>query len=192
MTDTTMQYEILYAFSDYVPNKTLAVEMDQCLKEVGAPDWSEDDYKLAAQFLHSYPENIKESIKTSMPGQDIDSLLAKPLDSTVHPFDVTENGYDSIATDVGDVGYATPTVMLGVATSCLGNALHTWQNTAFSCSDIGMKGMMTAAKVMALACARTMEKPELIKAAREELFKKNGGQYTCPLPNDCVPPVATC
>lgn len=196
MTDTTMKYEILYAFSDYVPNKTLAVEMDQCLREVGAPTWTEDEFKLAAEFLHSYPEetftNIKNSIIASMPGQDIEKLLEKPLDTTVHPFDVHENGYDSIATDVGDVGYATPTVMLGMATSCLGNALHTWQNTAFSCSSIGMKGMMAAAKVMALACVRTMEKPELIKAAKEELLRKNGGKYTCPLPDDCVPPVGNC
>lgn len=196
MTDTTMKYEIRYAFSDYVPNKTLAVEMDQCLKEVGAPVWTEDEFRLAAEFLRSYPEetftNIKNSIIASMPGEDIDKLLEKPLDTKVHPFDVHENGYDSIATDVGDVGYATPTVMLGMATSCLGNALHTWQNTAFSCSSIGMKGMMAAAKVMALACVRTMEKPELIKAAKEELLRKNGGKYTCPLPDDCVPPVGNC
>ena len=195
MTDTTMKYEITMAFSDYLPNQAMAQEMDQCLKEIGAPEWTEEDYALASAFLHSYPEgtfqNIKEELQKNMPEENLDKLLRKPLDSNVHPFDVRETGYDSLSTDVGDVGYATPTVMLGMATACLGNVGHSWQNTAFSCSKIGMKGMMAAAKVMTLACIRTMEKPELIAAARDELRKKNGGKYTCPLPDYCMPPIGT-
>lgn len=193
MTDTTMKYEVTMAFSDYMPNQALAEEMDQCLKEVGAPAWTDEEYRLASAFLHSYPEetfkNIRDTIQKDLPGENVDRLILKPLDSTVHPFDASKSGYDSLSTDVGDVGYATPTVMLGMATACLGNVGHSWQNTAFSCSTIGMKGMMAAAKVMALACVRTMEKPELIKAAREELRRKNGGKYTCPLPQDCQPPI---
>ena len=52
-----------------------------------------------------------------------------------------ETAYSSGSTDVGDVGYATPTVMFHVATACLGNVGHSWQHTAFACSDIGMKGI---------------------------------------------------
>ena len=43
------------AFSDYVPNRTLAEVVDQCLREIGAPVWTEADYRLAAQFLQTYP-----------------------------------------------------------------------------------------------------------------------------------------
>ena len=195
MTDTTMKYEITMAFSDYTPNQVLSGVMDQCLAEVGAPDWTEDEYQLASAFLHSYPEetfkNIRDTIQNDLPGENVDRLLLKPLDSRVHAFDISKAGYDSLSTDVGDVGYATPTVMLGMATACLGNVAHSWQNTAFSCSTIGMKGMMSAAKVMALSCIRTLEKPELIKQAQEELHRKNGGRYTCPLPQDCQPPIGT-
>ena len=193
MTETKMSYEITYAFSDYMPNTVLAAEMDQCLKEVGAPRWTDEDYALAAQFLHSYPEDtvkaIRENLQLTRVGEDIDALMSKPLDSVVHPYDVRDSGYDSLSTDVGDVSYATPTVMMRMATACLGNVPHTWQNTAVSCSKVGMKGMMSAAKVMALACIRTMEKPEVMEAAKQELLKKNGGKYTSPLPDSCVPPV---
>ncbi|MBQ4372362.1 MAG: amidohydrolase, partial [Firmicutes bacterium] len=83
----------------------------------------------------------------------------------------------------------TPTVMLNTATQCLGNVGHSWQNTCFSGSEIGMKGMMLAAEVMALACVRTAADPELIAKAKAELVARNGGRYVCPLPDDVEPPV---
>ncbi len=54
MTQTQMRWEITMAFSDYVPNRTLAEVVDQCL-EIGAPVWTEADYRLAAQFLQTWP-----------------------------------------------------------------------------------------------------------------------------------------
>ena len=90
---------------------------------------------------------------------------------------------------MGDVGYATPTVMIHVATACLGNVGHSWQNTAFSCSEIGMKGMLRAAEMLCLGALRTLEQPELIDKAKEELRRKNGGAYSCPLPDYVTPPI---
>ncbi len=193
MTGTKMKYEITMAFSDYVPNKTLAAVMDECLAEVGAPAWTEQDYETAAEFLRTYnratQKNIREELEEYFAEDELDSALQKPLDSKVHRFNAHETRYESGSTDVGDVGYATPTVMLNMATACLGNVGHSWQNTAFSASDIGMKGMLAAAEVMTLACLRTMEQPELIAAAKKELLKKNGGRYTCPLPDYVTPPI---
>lgn len=193
MTETKMQYEITMAFSDYVPNKTLAPIVDECLNEVGAPKWTEEDYALALEFLRTYNKTtlktIKEGLLDYYTHDELDEVLEKPLDSVVHPFNKYENTYNSGSTDVGDVGYATPTVTLNIATACLGNVGHSWQNTAFSGSDIGMKGMLTAAKVLALSAIRTMEQPELIEAAKKELKIKNGGKYTCPLPDYVMPPI---
>jgi aminobenzoyl-glutamate utilization protein B len=42
---------------------------------------------------------------------------------------------------------------------------------------------------MALATLRTMERPEIIAKAKEELLRKNGGSYTCPLPEYVQPPI---
>ena len=52
-----------------------------------------------------------------------------------------------------------------------------------------MKGMLRAAEAMTLAAIRTMEQPELIEKAREELKRKNGGSYHCPLPDYVTPPI---
>ncbi len=193
MTGTKMQYEITMAFSDYVPNRTLGAVVDQCLRDLGAPEWSDEDYALASAFLRTYPRatmvGIREKLTAYFKPEELDAALARPLDSIIHPFNPYETVYNSGSTDVGDVGYATPTVMFHIATACLGNVGHSWQNTAFSCSDIGMKGMLRAAEVMTLAAARTMDQPELIRKAQDELKQKNGGSYHCPLPDYVTPPI---
>ena len=193
MTGTKMQYEITMAFSDYTANRTLGAVVDQCFRELGAPDWTEEDYDLAAGFLRTYPRStmagIREKLGAYFAPEELDKALEKPLDSMVHPFNPKETGYNSGSTDVGDVGYATPTVMFHVATACLGNVGHSWQNTAFACSDIGMKGMLRAAEVMTLSAICTMAQPELIRKAKEELIRKNGGKYRCPLPDYVAPPI---
>ena len=193
MTGTKMQYEITMAFSDYTANRTLGAVVDQCFRELGAPDWTEEDYDLAAGFLRTYPRStmagIREKLGAYFAPEELDKALEKPLDSMVHPFNPKETGYNSGSTDVGDVGYATPTVMFHVATACLGNVGHSWQNTAFACSGIGMKGMLRAAEVMTLSAIRTMAQPELIRKAKVQLIRKNGGKYRCPLPDYVTPPI---
>ena len=193
MTGTKMQYEITMAFSDYVPNRTLGALVDQCMRELGAPDWTEEDFAMASKFLRTYPRStmvgIREKLGCFFEPEELDAALAKPLDRVIHPFNPKETGYNSGSTDVGDVGYATPTVSFNVATACLGNVGHSWQNTAFACSDIGFKGMLRAAEILTLAAVRTMEQPELIVKAREELKQKNGGSYQCPLPEYVTPPI---
>ena len=193
MTGTKMKYEITMAFSDYYANRTLGVLVDEVMREVGAPEWTDEDYELAAQFLRTYPRatmvGIKENLAEYFEADEIDAELAKPLDKIIHPFNPKETRYHSGSTDVGDVGYATPTISFNVATACLGNVGHSWQNTAFSCSRIGMKGMLRAAEMLTLATLRTMEQPELIEKAKAELKRRNGGKYNCPLPEYVQPPI---
>lgn len=97
--------------------------------------------------------------------------------------------YESGSTDVGDVGYAAPTLNLNVSTCCIGNVGHTWQMTAQAGSVLGHKGLLTAAKALALSTIRTMESPEVMEAAKAEFVAKTGGVYHCPLPDDVKPPV---
>ena len=193
MTGTRMRYEITMAFSDYVANRTLGILVDQCMRDLGAPRWTDADFALADKFLHTYPRTtmvgIREKLGEYFDEDELDKALQKPLDQVIHPFNPKETGYHSGSTDVGDVGSATPTVSFNIATACLGNVGHSWQNTAFACSDIGFKGMLRAAEVLTLAAIRTMDQPEVIAKAKEELKKKNGGKYQCPLPEYCTPPI---
>jgi aminobenzoyl-glutamate utilization protein B len=193
MTDTKMNYEITMAFSDYIPNNALAAIGEECLKEVGPPQWDEADYKLAKSFLDTYNEgtlaSIKEDIIETYGEEKLEEKLNRPLDDMIHPFDYNNKTYQSGSTDVGDVCYTVPTLNFNIATACIGNIGHTWQMTGQSCSRIAHKGLVTAAKVMALAAIRTMNRPDVIENAKEIVLKQNGGAYECPVPDDVQPPV---
>lgn len=193
MTETTMNYEITMAFSDYITNDALASVADECLHEIGAPAWDESDYKLAKNYLLSYDETTLNSVKEKIIdiyGEDkLEEILEKPLDSIIHSYDSKNKEYISGSTDVGDVTYVAPTLNFHIATACIGNVGHTWQMTGQSCSNIANKGMITAAKAMSLTAIRTMDRPDIIEKAKEIVLKQNGGAYECPLPDSTMPPV---
>ena len=134
---------------------------------------------------------IRNEIVTVYGEDRLDEILERPLDSEVHPFDASKVQLEAGSTDVGDVGYAAPTLNINVAACCIGNVGHTWQMTAQTCSPLAHKGLLTAAKIMALACVRTMERPDVIEAAKAEVKKRNGGKYHCPLPDYVMPPLDT-
>ena len=80
------------------------------------------------------------------------------------------------STDVGDVSYAVPTVGIHAATWVPATAAHSWQAVACGGTDIGIKGMITAAKTMALTAIDFFTDPSIITKATEE-FKKAKGSY---------------
>jgi aminobenzoyl-glutamate utilization protein B len=193
MTDTRMDYEVTMAFSDYIPNDALARVADECMREIGAPQWDEEDYALARAFLATYNEEtlavIKEKIAETYGAGKVDEIMKRPLDSTVQPYDPSKIEISGGSTDVGDVTYAVPALNLRVATACVGNVGHTWQMTAQAGSRIAQKGLLTAAKALALSAVRTMQRPDVIEKAKEIVLRQNGGKYQCPLPDDVTPPV---
>jgi aminobenzoyl-glutamate utilization protein B len=95
--------------------------------------------------------------------------------ATIKPLKVeTDAGGGS--TDVGDVSYAVPTVGMRAATWVPGTPAHSWQAVACGGTDIGVKGLMVAAKTMALTAIDLYTNPSLIEKATEE-YKKAKGDY---------------
>ena len=113
----------------------------------------------------------------------------KPLDTALLTFEEQPRVYTGGSTDVGDVGFIAPTVSINVATESLGTPGHSWQKTGQVGGPIGEKGMIVAAKVLALASIDLLLHPELIHEAKEEFLAKNGGTYRCPVSKDTVPPL---
>ena len=72
------------------------------------------------------------------------------------------------STDVADISHICPTGQINTATAPLGTPGHSWQNVAAVGSGIGFKGMIYAAKVMALAGCDFAVDPDLIRQARAE------------------------
>ena len=195
MTETTLAVRKTMAFSDNTNNSVLAKIASDCLEEVGAPAWDEADFALAKAYLESYEplqqESIRAKIAEEFGEENLEEILERPLHSAVSPYAKKNGRFMGGSTDVGDVSYAAPTCEVHVACACIGNIGHSWQMAGQAGSSIAHKGLITAAEVMALACVRTMADPEAVTAAKAELQKKNGGKYTCPLPDDVLPPIGT-
>ena len=104
--------------------------------------------------------------------------------ATVRPLETDKN---QGSTDVGDVSYVVPTVGLDAATWVPGTAAHSWQAVACGGTDIGIKGMMVAAKTMAFTAIDLFVNPELIKKAKEEFIKLKGDYKYKPLLGDRKP-----
>ena len=193
MTGTRMEYEVTMAFSDMNNNSVLAGIASECLEEVGAPAWDANDYALAKAFLDSYDEvsaqTIRENLEEAFGWEQLESILEKPLHSGVLPYDPIHCVAEGGSTDVGDVTYTVPTCEFRIATACMGNVAHTWQMTGQAGSRLAHKGLMVAGEVIALACIRTLQRPDLIEKARRETLQRNGGSYHCPLPDTVMPPV---
>jgi aminobenzoyl-glutamate utilization protein B len=158
-TGTTMDYEIIGGTHDLLLNKTLADVMQKDLERVGGVSYTASEVEFAKKIQTTF--------------------VAKPpaIESaaTVKPLKVEEDAGGG-STDVGDVSYAAPTVGLRAATWVPGTPAHSWQAVACGGTEIGTKGMMVAAKTMALTAIDVFTSPALIEKAKEE-FKKVKGDY---------------
>jgi aminobenzoyl-glutamate utilization protein B len=78
--------------------------------------------------------------------------------------------------DVGDVSWVVPTAQVMAATYVPGVTSHTWQATACVGSSIGRKGMLVAARTLALAGMELVENPAKVQAARMAFEKRKAGR----------------
>jgi len=156
-TETKMDFEIIGGTHDLLINKTLAAAMQANLQKVGGVQYTAQEKEFG--------KSIQSTFSGTIPSLD-SAAFVKPLH--------TEKSLGS--TDVGDVSYTVPTVGLEAATWVPGTSAHSWQAVAAGGTDIGVKGMMVAAKTMAFTAIDLFVKPELIQKAWEE-FKASKGNY---------------
>jgi aminobenzoyl-glutamate utilization protein B len=139
-----------------MPNETLAKVQQRALEKVGG-------YALTADE-RAFAERLQKS----------EAFVAVPLENTqkVKPLSIGAPGAGS--TDVGDISWVVPTVQLSAATWVPGTAAHSWQAVAAGGTTIGYKGMMIAAKTMALTAADLFTTPATIETAKAELLSRRG------------------
>ncbi|HEX7023814.1 MAG TPA: hypothetical protein VF187_03265, partial [Gemmatimonadales bacterium] len=101
-----------------------------------------------------------------------------------------ERGIAYGSTDVGDVSWRVPTVSIETACWPIGNAGHSWQNTASAGAAIGLKGMLHAAKAMALIGVECLQDASIVARAKGEFAEQTRSNgYRSPLPDGLRPPV---
>jgi len=188
MTETTYEMEFLTGCYNTLHNEAIGDAMYERLRQVGPPAFDAEDEAFARAMVNGYPSGLLADTYEwyRERGQD---LNGKVLHDGVMP-QLDKGKVSAGSTDVGDVSYVTPTAQLTTACAPLGAPGHSWQVTAASGMSIGFKGMIVAAKVMALTALDLMTKPDLLARAREEfLAKTKDSPYVSPLPPGLKPPL---
>ncbi len=158
-TNTEMKYEVIHGLYNVLPNETLARLMHKNLVKVGGVEYSAADTEFAKKILETY--SIDVSLEDAQ---------------KIEEFVVREKGTGG-STDVGDVSWLVPTAGMSAATWVPGTSAHTWQAVAAGGTDIGIKGMMVAAKTITLTAMDIFNDPDVTQRAREELIRRQGKNF---------------
>lgn len=159
-TGTTYDVVVTGAVYNLLINQTLARLQQKALERVGGYTYTADE-KVWAEKLQ------KTLVSSAVPLETVTKI--QPLDFT------PPAGGGS--TDVGDVSWRVPTVQMSAATWVPGTPAHSWQAVAAGGMSIGNKGMIVAAKAMALTAAELFTSPATITAARAEFDKQRGPNF---------------
>lgn len=158
-TGTTVKHEVIGGVYEILPNETLAKIMHANLSKVGGVTYDANEKAFA------------EKISATLTKNDYDN--ADP--NAVEPFEVKMRSGGG-STDVADISWVVPTVGLRTATWVPFTPAHSWQAVAAGGTSIGKKGMMVAAKTMAMTAIELFQQPETIKKAKAEFIQKRGGE----------------
>ncbi|MDG1911648.1 MAG: amidohydrolase [Flavobacteriaceae bacterium] len=157
-TGTTMDYEMIGGTHELLHNETLQRLIHKNLETVGGYTYTDEEIAFA--------EKISESLGIPLNTQ---------YTEWVAPYSSSSKAGGS--TDVGDVSFAVPTAGLRAATWVPGTPAHSWQAVAAGGTDIGNKGMMVAAKTLALTAMQLIDSPKIIVKAKEEFLQKRGPDF---------------
>lgn len=157
-TGTTVKVEVISGIYNLLPNETLAKLQHANLSKVGGIKYTAEEAAFANELQKSF------------------SYKAPPITEAekVQPYRV---GFFPASTDVGDISWLVPTVGLGTATWVPGTSAHSWQAVAANGMSIGFKGMINAAKVMAMTGVDLFMNPANLAKAREEFETKRGKDF---------------
>ncbi|HJN93629.1 MAG TPA: amidohydrolase, partial [Dehalococcoidia bacterium] len=128
MTRTEMEFEVITATHEILPNLTLAKIVDRNLGLIGAPSFTAEEKAFAAK--------IQEPL-----GRTFDTQLSEEI--TPLP---TEPGQGNASNDQGDISWFAPIGRMRSACYPVGTPGHSWQIVASGGTTIGQKGMLVAAK----------------------------------------------
>ncbi len=145
-TGTRVEHEVIHGIYAVLPNEPLARAIDANLRRVGGVTYDATE--------RAFAETLRKSLGDNPP----------PIESAanVAPLKFYRSGG---STDVADVSWVVPTGGLRAATWVPGTPSHSWQAIAAGGTTIGLKGMMVAAKTLALTAVDLLTTPSLVEEA---------------------------
>ena len=172
-TGTRMEYEVIHGLYNVMPNEPLAELMYKNLNLVGGVKYNAEERAFAEKII---PTLGKENLKP----EDAEKIL---------PYTVSYTGRGG-STDVGDISWVVPTAGMRSATWVPGTGAHSWQAVAAGGTSIGTKGMMVAAKTIALTAIDIYQNPTICEEAKKALNERRGKDFKyVPLLGDRKPPL---
>src|SRR5262249_44734608 len=170
MSRTKVAVQIDTDCHEIIPNLPLSKVLQRNFKLVGSPRWEKSDLDLARQLQTALREDFGQEERQPLRDK-VEELPEKPFSG------------DGGSTDVGDISWHVPTGGIDTACFAAGSPGHSWQNVAAIGSPIGHKGLLVAAKVLALSAVDLLQDPQALKDARadfQERTKKR--EYTTKIP----------
>lgn len=161
-TGTTVTHEVIHGVYNLLPNVALQRAMHANLVVVGGQTYTDAE--------RAFAEMIRGTFGVQPP--------PLTLASTVEPFRIVEGNPGGGSTDVADVSWVVPTVGLRAATWVPGTSSHSWQAVAAGGMSIGNKGMVIAAKSLAMTAVDLFTRPDLVQAAKTEYRERVGPNFT--------------
>lgn len=159
-TETSMDYEVMHGNYNKLPNETVTRLMHTNLEALGGIDYTPEEQAFAKAIQETFSEIPKHG--------------ELGMEKVILPYGETSMGG---STDVGDISWMTPTTDLGTATWVPGTAPHSWQAVAAGGTTIGSKGMLLAAKALAMTAVDLYSDSAHIEAAKKELRKRRGKDF---------------
>ena len=187
MTGTTFDVEFLGGIYNKLPNKILSDVVISNMREVGAPEYSEEELEFARKIGETVPQQQKIDMLRKVEVPNWENYVEVDLVSDIlDPWD--EGKTSGGSTDVADISWNTPTMEFGTTAFVLGAPGHSWQHVACSGTSIGHKSLVFAAKVIVGSAIDLISNVELIERAKEELKNRlKGKTYKSPIPDDLGP-----
>ena len=186
MTQTKVKTKILAGVSNLVYNETLGNIMQGNLDQLGAPEFSKEEFLYAKKYQDTL---TRKDIESAYSHAGIDLVEGQVLAETVVTGDVKPVDMGG-STDVADVSWVVPTVSLWGANYAIGTPFHSWQMTAQGKSSIAIKGMTHAAMVMAATGSDLILNKTILDDAWSEhnkTIEKEG--YMLPISLSASPPI---
>lgn len=152
-------------------NRTGAELLDRNLRWVGPITWTEEEQAFARAIQGA----------TGVPEKGLDGSIQQ-----MQPFGLEPEGG---STDVGDVSWVVPTLHFSTATAAWEAPWHAWPVVATSGMSIGHKGMMHAAKTLAVTAVDLFTDAKLRDRIRAEFEQQTAGFVYRPYVPDGPPPV---
>jgi len=161
MTDTEYTSRLLGSAWPGHFNRPIGEAMNENIKKVGLPQWTDADQTLAKALQKELKVRV-QGLASRVP----DMRAARTADANAGDGGFgqqqpTGGGSD----DIGDVSWVVPTVTLRYPANIPGGPGHNWADGVAMATPIAHKGVVAGAKVQAMTMLDILLHPELVKNA---------------------------